>query len=382
MPASPHILFAGGGAPSQLHAGLSIAQQLEHKIPDTAITFSGPGSAEARHQVVAAGYEYLTIPARPAPSGPLQALRFVTDNLAGYCSARWMLRERKVSLVVGLGGYGSLPMVKAAACRGTPIVLLEEDVVPGKTVRWLGQRSATVCVAFEQTKPHLPVQTEVHYAGSPVHAGFEQLFHSRRCGSASHEVGQTKKRLVVLGGAQGSTALNMVVPGALRQLGPVLDDWQIIHQTGEGQLQETERRYQKSKVDALAVTYIDELAAVLFDSDLVICRSGGTTLAELALAGVPSLLVPRDEGTGGSQLANAKVYCAAGASRMVEEESQIGLFQSALTRELKQLMTCEHLRKQMRAKLVELARPHASADIATTICAALYGESAPKPLAA
>ena len=381
MPVTQHILFAGGGAPSQLNPGLSVAEQLGRRLPDAAITFSGPGIAEQRHLVRTAGYPYLSIPSRPTPRNPLQAVRFVTDNFAGYCSSRWLLREHKVSLVVGLGGYGSTPMLKAAACRGIPHILLEQNAVPSSATRWFSRTSALVCVPCDQAKPHLDVQTPVLCLGNPVAPGFEFQYRRQRQGGSQPELRSTpidkngKKRLVVLGGVGRSQALNRAVPQALKHLGDALSEWQIIHQTGEGQLQETEQRYQHAKVDAIAVTYVDELASVLFSSDLVICRAGGTTLAELALAGVPALLVPlADEDKESAQLANAKVYCAAGACRMVEESSDLQSLQGALATELKQLVTGDQLRQQLSRNIKNMARPQASAEIAEAICEALYGD--------
>ena len=389
MPTSPHVLFACGGSPSHLNPGLSVAEQLGRRLPGAGITFAGPSNVEHRHQVRTAGYEYLSIPARPTPKSTLQAIRFVTDNLAGYCSARWLLREHRVSLVVGLGGYGSTSLLRAAATRGTPYVLLEQNATPGPATRWFSRNSELVCVACEETKPHLEIQTPVLCAGNPASPRFEDHHRNSqhraiRMDQCLEQFNQTyKKRLVVLGGVGNSKILNRAVPNALKQLGSVADDWQVIHQTGGGQLLETERRYQAAEIDALAVTYVDELASVLFSSDLVICRAGGTTLAELALAGVPALLVPlSDDDPSGSQMANAKVFCAAGASRMLEESENLSVFTDALGTELKQVLCSESLREELRSNIKRLARPGASAEIAEAICETIYGRSSENLLAA
>ena len=179
--------------------------------------------------------------------------------------------------------------------------------------------------------------------------------------------------LVVLGGADGARSLNESIPGALKQLGPLKDDWQVVHQTGEGQLQETEARYHQLGVEALAVTSIDEIASVLFASDLVVCRAGGTTLAELALAGVPALLVPSPQAVDDHQIANAKVFTSAGACRLIDETSQTGALDKALARELKPLISDGQLRHDMGLRMQRLARPQASAEIASAIQDTLCG---------
>lgn len=383
MSAPQHILFACGGSPSHLNPGLSVAEHLGRLLPEVRVTFAGPGSSEQRQLVRTAGYEYLRIPARPAPRSPMQAIRFVTDNLAGYCSARWLLKEHKVTMVVGLGGYGSAALLKAAASRRTPHVLLEQNSVPGPATRWFSRTAELVCIGSKATEQHLETQTEVLCAGNPVSPGFENLHRGRQAGvcpfthGCRQEEQSHKKRLVVLGGVGKSRILNRAVPGVLQQLGTISEEWHIVHQTGQGQLRETEQRYKKAGVDALAVTYIDELASVVFSSDLVICRAGGTTLAELALAGTPALVVPLgDEDTCGGQKANALAHCAAGACRMVEESDDLAAFQSAMCGELKQLLCYEGLRLQLQANMQKLARPDAGAEVASAIYESLHAECA------
>ncbi len=382
MTAAPHVLFAGGGAAGYFFPGIAVASQLLQKLPQAMVTFAGPGRPREKHAVRTAGYQYATILSQPVPQNPLQALRFVTDNAAGYCTARWMLREKKVDLVVGLGGYTSTAAVRAAVARGIPFILLEQNALPSRTTRWLSQTAAMVCAGYTEVLPHLHVQAPVTVTGNPARPAFEQLCHRMSTEGRSLESAKIamtgeklprQKRLVVLGGAEGARSLNQSMPRALKQLGESLADWQIIHQTGEGQLQETENRYRQCGIDALTVTFIDEIASVLFASDLVVCRSGGTTLAELALTGVPAVLVPYPHVSDDHQIANAKVFASAGACRLVDETSQSGALDRALARELTPLVLDEPLRREMSLNIHALARPQAASEIATAIHDTLYG---------
>ena len=374
-------MFAGGGTPGSLFQGVAVATHLSERLPSATISFAGPGKPREKHTVRSAGFDYTLIPSQPAPQNPLQALRFVTDNVAGYCAARWVLREQNVSLVVGLGGHTSTAVVRAVAARGIPFILLEQNAIPSRTTRWLSCASAMVCAAYEEVRPHLHVQAPVTVTGNPSRPAFEQRYYRIMAGPsqgdlsslASTDVCRREKRLIVLGGAGGARSLNESMPSALRKLGESISDWRIVHQTGEGQLQETELRYRKCGVKALAVTYIDQIASVLFESDLVVCRAGGTTLAELALAGVPALLVPYPLATDDHQIANAKVIAAARACRLIDENSQSGSLDTALAHELTTLATDEQLRRTMSENMRQLARPQASADIATVIHDTLYG---------
>ena len=402
MPATAHVLFAGGGSASHLFPGMAVAEHLRRRMPNLQITFAGSGAARERHTVRIAGHHYTMIPAHSMPRNPLEAVRFVTDNVAGYCAARWMLREQRVSLVVGLGGSTSVAVVRAAVARGIPIVLLEQNAVPGRTTRWLSRAAAMVCAAFEEVRPHLHVQAPVTVTGNPSRSAFEELharIYNKRAGSSrSAELAagpppappsttitagpqlklvgdgpKRQRRLVILGGSGGARSLNESVPAAIKKLGDLMHGWQIVHQTGEGQLQETEGRYAQHGLRGLVVTHIDEIASVLFASDLVICRSGGTTLAELALAGIPAILVPFPQAADNHQTANAKVMTAAGASRMIDETQQTGALDAALARELQSLVADHALRAEMARNMQRLARPEAASQIAGAICDQLCG---------
>ena len=393
MPASPHVLFAGGGSASHLFPGMAVADHLRRRLPNIQVTFAGSGAARERHTVRIAGHHYTMIPSQSLPRNPLQAVRFVTDNVAGYCAARWMLREQRVSLVVGLGGSTSVAVVRAAVARGIPVVLLEQNAVPGRTTRWLSRAAAMVCAAFEEVRPHVHVQAPVTVTGNPSRAGFEVLYQKvygrERQGApgtgtarlatdgapALRIASETRRqrRLVILGGSGGARSLNEAVPGALAKLGDKMNGWQVVHQTGELQLQETEARYARHGLKVLAVTHIDEIASVLFASDLVVSRSGGSTLAELALAGAPAVLVPYPQAADNHQTANAKVFTAAGACRMIDESQQVGVLDAALARELDPLITDNHLRDEMARAMQRLARPNAASQIAAAITDQLCG---------
>jgi UDP-N-acetylglucosamine--N-acetylmuramyl-(pentapeptide) pyrophosphoryl-undecaprenol N-acetylglucosamine transferase len=182
-----------------------------------------------------------------------------------------------------------------------------------------------------------------------------------------------QQRLVILGGSGGARSLNEYVPAALAKLGDRMSGWQVVHQTGDGQLLETESRYAQLGLRALTVCNIDEIASVLFASDLVICRSGGATLAELALAGVPAILVPYPQAADNHQMANAKVFTAAGACRMIDETQQVGVLDAALVRELDALVTNPHVREEMGRHMQRLARPHAASQIAAAVTDQLCG---------
>jgi UDP-N-acetylglucosamine--N-acetylmuramyl-(pentapeptide) pyrophosphoryl-undecaprenol N-acetylglucosamine transferase len=258
-----------------------------------------------------------------------------------------------------------------------------------------------VCAGFEEVRPHIHVQAPVTVTGNPTRITFEELYfrtHGRqpvaeslrdsefasRRDATTHS--RRQRRLVILGGSAGARTLNEALPSALAMLGSQLAGWQIVHQTGDGQLQETEARYAQLGVRALTVTHIDEAAPVLFASDIVVCRAAGTTLAEVALAGVPAVVVPYPHAADNHQAANAKIFEAAGACRVIDETKSVataaqgstgGGLASALAGGLESLVTDGHLRSQLSEAMHRLARPHASAEIAAAITSQLCGGLSP-----
>jgi len=296
-------------------------------------------------------------------------MRFITDNVAGYWASRWYLKEHHVSLVVGLGGYASAPSVRAAMSRGIPAVLLEQNAVPSHVTRWLAGSADMICAGFDEVRAHLPADTPLVVTGNPARPIFEQLHHatiSRRPNAGDSPRG-AERRLVVIGGVGGSRSLNESMPLALSRLYDRLHGWQVVHQTGEGHLQDTLCRYRDAGVEALVVSFIDELAPLLFQSELVVCRAGGTTLSELALAGVPAVLVPYTRYAEAFQLANADVAVAAGAGTMIDESSLEGPLEEALADHVAPLLGDHARRAAMAANMRSLARPDAAALVTDTI---------------
>lgn len=371
MPAPLHILFAGGVTPSHLYPGLAVAAQVAERLPEAVVTFAGSSRSLERHAVRAAGFGYANLPSQPAPRDPLHAMRFVALNLAGYWAARWLLKEQQVSLVVGLGGPASAATARAAVSRGLPLVLLEQNVVPGRVTHWLGRSAAAVCVGFAQTGPYLPSAVSREVTGNPARPAFERLY---RQGTAKEEQ-VSENRLIVIGGAGGARSLNEFMPRALARLGDRLAGWQVVHQSGEGQLQETACRYRDAGVEALVVAYIDEMASVMFASDLVVCRSSGTTLAELALAGVPAVLVPYRPAME-YQMPNAAVYAAGGAATVIDETALAGPLDDALIEQLEPLLLDPERRSGMAASMRQFACPDAAAHVTDAIQRILGGGSA------
>jgi UDP-N-acetylglucosamine--N-acetylmuramyl-(pentapeptide) pyrophosphoryl-undecaprenol N-acetylglucosamine transferase len=368
----PHILFAGGGSGGHLFPGLAVAAHIAGQFPDAYVSFAGPGKRYERDLVTSAGYDYITIPSRGLPRRPWHVPRFLSDNLAGYFSARWMLKELHVSLVVGLGGYASAATVRAASARGIPVILLEQNAIPGRATRWLAPRASLVCGTFEAMNSYLHVRTPVHITGCPVRPEFVRLWNMRGP-TAAPDDGVTRKRLLILGGSHGARALNLHVPAAINRLQHELRGWEIIHQTGPGGVPAVQESYETCPHDTFVVSFIDDMAATLANVDLVISRAGGSTLAELAMARKPTVLIPCPQSADDHQAANARVLAAGEACCVVDQREAGNRLADVITREVSLLVNDEARRAQLANRIGSFARPAAAEHVVATVQQLIYG---------
>jgi UDP-N-acetylglucosamine--N-acetylmuramyl-(pentapeptide) pyrophosphoryl-undecaprenol N-acetylglucosamine transferase len=400
---SPHIVFAGGGTGGHLFPGLAVAEQIgknlgsPHPLPlsqrergdleNIRITFAGTGKAFERREVAAAGWDYVAIPSAPAPErkSVSKILPFAVGCFRGYWAAMRFLVKEKVAAVVGLGGYGGAMMSLAAANRGIPLVLLEQNVVPGKATQWLADKADLVCTSFPETEIYFSKKCRVRCTGNPVRSGFLNLRRQNKSSNESHSLPlsphplplsqrergdfeQTMPVLLVLGGSGGARSLNEHVPSALEQLREHLAGWRIVHQTGEAALSATRARYEQLALPAETFPFLDHLPGILAETGLVVSRAGGTALAEIAAAGVPAVLIPYPHAKGRHQQTNAEYYAGAGAAAMAFEQPDGGSFEQALAQAIRPLLIDALCRNRMARAMRRLARPEAAAAVADIVC--------------
>ncbi len=309
--------------------------------------------------------------------------------------------------MVGLGGYASAPAAKAAARADVPLILLEQNAVPGKVTRWLAADATLICAAMAEAKTALPPKCPIYVTGNPIYSNRGTSLFRRRdpdalydgpprpslskksalaTASQRHRTSlsikpgldthdRRRRTLLILGGSGGAQALNENVPHVLAAARAKLDGWQVLHQSGPPGFEATCRLYGRLGIDAEVVPFIDSMAEVLGRADLTISRAGGSTLAELASAGVPALLVPYPLAAADHQRHNAEVYEAAGAAIAIDQRG-LGdrLLQMCLTRVVAELLGNTDRRLSMAASMRRLARPHATEDVVGLILEALRGQ--------
>ncbi len=353
-----HIAFSGGGTGGHLFPGLAVAQRLARRMPRARITFVGGGRAFERCHVAAAGFEYLALPCRAAPRRLRQLPGFLSQNLAGHLSARRFVRREAVSLVVGLGGYASVPVARAAAKDNVKLVLIEQNTLPGRANRWLARWADAVCVAFDETAANLPRRCTVHVTGTPIRE--KQL-----AGTLFPQ--PATKRLAVLGGSAGAKTINENVPRALYKVRHRLDGWEIVHLTGETHLESTRVLYRKLGIEASVWPFIADVPELLDHSDLTICRGGGSTLAEVAAAGAPAVILPYPHAAADHQRKNAELFSQSGGCVLLDEREVDGRLDDRLAESLDGLLGDDARRQRISQTVRQLGRPEAAETIVDLI---------------
>ncbi|HUY34639.1 MAG TPA: undecaprenyldiphospho-muramoylpentapeptide beta-N-acetylglucosaminyltransferase [Pirellulales bacterium] len=357
----PHIVFSGGGTLGHLFPGLAVAEQLALAEPSARITFAGGGRECERRRVHARGFDYLPVACRAWPRRPWGAGQFIAGNVAGFLTARRFLRRRRVAAVVGLGGFVSAPLAKAAESLQLPLVLLEQNAFPGRVNRWLAPRAALVCAAFDSVRTWLPRRVNLLVTGTPVRSDFA------RCAAAKPA---RRRLLIVLGGSRGAESLNHVLPQFAGRI--VEAGWRVVHQAGEAGAADTSKRYRSCGVAAEVVSFIDDMPGLLSRAGLVVCRAGGTTLAELAVTGTPAIVCPYPHAADDHQRRNALEFAALGACMVVDQretnDARLGDVVSALIADADQ-------RERMSRAMRRLAHPEAAGRIADLILEASVGNA-------
>lgn len=354
MGAGLRVVIAGGGTGGHLYPGLAVARALIARVPGARVTFAGTSQGIEARVVPREGFELDVIRSGglkgKSAAGRVRGVALLPASLA---DAWTVLSRRRPDLVIGVGGYSSGPVVLAAALRGIPTMLIEQNAVPGLTNRLLGRVVDAAAVTFDSTRERFGRKGFV--SGNPVRAEFftgGDGASQRGEGAAPSGVG-----VLVFGGSQGAHAVNMAMAAAAARLAQLRPTLRITHQTGERDVDAVRGAYAAAGVAADVEPFLYDMAARLRDADFVICRAGATTLAELAAAGKPSILVPLPTATDDHQRRNAELLAGAGAAEVVLQSDRLA---SDLVDRIAALAGNAARRQAMSAAARALARPDAA----------------------
>ena len=349
------VLFAGGGTGGHLFPGIALAEEFKQRDPEIKIVFAGTRRGLEARVIPEIGYPlvFLKVQGLVGVKG-LKRLKALFNFPKAVIQALILLVRYRPTLVVGLGGYASAPVLLAAMVAGLPWVLQEQNAFPGLVNRLLAPFAGAVFIAFDKAREQLKSKKIYNY-GNPLRAHLQT-----QAVEKDKKAGADGFNILVVGGSQGARVLNQVVPQAVAALAGQYPDLQIVHQSGKHGFAEVNRAYADSNCQVEVKEFINDIGSCYLAADLVICRAGALTLAELAEVGKAAILVPFPHAAHDHQLFNARAFAEKGAA-IVQIESEFTV--AGLQEEIERLITNPKSRKEMSQAAAELARPQARAEI-------------------
>jgi UDP-N-acetylglucosamine--N-acetylmuramyl-(pentapeptide) pyrophosphoryl-undecaprenol N-acetylglucosamine transferase len=307
------LMIAGGGTGGHIYPAIAIAREFVARDASRKVVFVGTQKGLEKTIVPKAGFplEFIDVGALKGKGG-LDLLRNIARLPLGFIDAWKHVGRHRPSVVLGVGGYSSGPVLVAAKLRGVPTIIHEANAFPGLANRVLARWTTTVAVAFAEALPRMKRKDGV-VTGNPIRKEFFDL-------GAQPKPAGARKRLLVFGGSQGSRVLNDAMAGALLFLARLKDTLEIVHQTGPNELPKVQAAYRQSAfTNARVVPYLDPIANEIAAADLVVSRAGAMTIGELAALGRAAILVPFAAATNNHQELNARVVEAAGGAGVITE---------------------------------------------------------------
>jgi UDP-N-acetylglucosamine--N-acetylmuramyl-(pentapeptide) pyrophosphoryl-undecaprenol N-acetylglucosamine transferase len=344
-------VIAGGGTGGHLFPGMAIAEAFLEREKGNEVLFIGTERGiEAR--VLAGGkFPLKMIQARPIKGrsliGKLKALwslpMAVSEALA-------ILKEFQPQMVLGVGGYASGPALVAASLLGMKRAIHEQNVIPGMTNRLLKRVSQKIFVSFEETKRYFPEKKTV-VTGNPIR---KEILKGRERKKGD------RFTLLIFGGSAGAHRINVSMMEALASLNEIKSSLKIIHQTGKDDLDFVLKGYEEKGFDAVVRPFIEEMAATYQMADLVVCRAGASTVAELAVCGRAAILIPYPFAAHNHQRINAQKLVERGAAKMIEDGTLNG---PLLAKTILDLYSHPEELRRMEEKIQPVGRPRAAEEI-------------------
>lgn len=363
---TPTVLFAAGGTGGHIYPALAVADALCELVPGTRVAFVGTAHGLESHIVPRHGrYPLELIDVRFLKGvGALKTVKHLALlPRAGWQSWR-LLRRYQPDLVVGAGGYASGPVVGMAALTGRCSAIMEQNAIPGLTNRVLSRFVRRIFVSFEAERYGAAFKPDkVRALGNPVR--------SMQVDAPDVARSPGRRHVLIFGGSQGARSLNEEMPRILASLGADGADLVVRHQSGRGRDAPVREAYasQGFAGQATVSEFIDDMPGAYAWADLVVCRAGATTCAELKAAGKPAVLVPFPHAAHNHQEKNALAMVEAGAAQMVRDDEMKGAHMAEV---LRRCMAEPEATQRMAARATELAQPRAAHDVARE-CLALMG---------
>jgi len=348
--------MAGGGTGGHLFPALALVEEFRSRDADIDVVFIGGRGGLEEKIVPGCGYplELLDVEGIKRRTG-LKRIRAVLKAARATLKAIGMLRELRPDGVIGSGSYSSAPVVLAARLLGIKTAILEQNALPGLTNRILGRVVDRIYVSFEQARAFFPGRKSV-FSGNPVR--IEIL---KRAGEPKKRGRDSRFTLLVFGGSQGAVSINAAFLDATEYLTDIWNSMRVVHQTGTEGYEKVVEAYRRKGMKAEVHAFIDDMGAAYAEADLVVCRAGATSLAEITALGLAAILIPYPFASDDHQSVNARCLSESGAAALIPHTRLTGC---ALADEIRRLYENPNDLRSARDASLRLGKPDAARTIA------------------
>jgi UDP-N-acetylglucosamine--N-acetylmuramyl-(pentapeptide) pyrophosphoryl-undecaprenol N-acetylglucosamine transferase len=302
------VLIAAGGTGGHIYPGIAVAKEIMRRNEASEVLFVGTSRGLEKRIVPENGFQLSLITSAGLKNvGVIGKLKGLGILPISFVEAARLLREFRPDVVVGAGGYVSGPVLLIASLLRFPTLVMDSNALPGFTNRKLARFIDKAALTFDEALPFFGDKGVV--TGNPVRKEFFDVQRKKR---------GDKTSVLVFGGSQGARAINNAMMSALPLLESRADKLRIVHQTGEADFENTREMYARSRIDDHDVRpFISDMFVEFGNADIVVCRAGAATCAELAAAGKASIMIPLPTAADDHQRKNAEAFERAGASRML-----------------------------------------------------------------
>lgn len=359
----PRIVISGGGTGGHIYPAIGIAKELTQLDTGTEIVFVGGVDRLESTLVPQHGFHFLPISVAGFPRKlTWRWIPVIYKVCSGLVQSLGLLKKLKPTVVIGTGGYVCGPVLLAAILLGIPTVIQEQNAVPGLTNRILARWTKTIYLALETAGTHFPTEKTV-VMGNPIRRTIGSV---ERNSETYDSLGldPERKTVFVMGGSQGAQAINQNMMEALDALESVHQRLQFVHQTGEADYEAVNARYQTSSIRHFVQPYFDPIETIYSIADLMVCRAGGMTIAEITACGIPAIFVPLPTAAGDHQRLNAQAIANTGGGVVLDQRTLTG---SELAEAIIRIIDNPEKHQEMAYRSRQLGNPHAGEEIAQSI---------------
>ena len=359
MKDNPKFIISGGGTGGHIYPAIAIANELKNRFPKADILFVGASDKMEMQKVPQAGYPIKGLwIAGIQRKLTLQNAMFPLKLMSSLAKSFGILRGFKPDVVIGTGGFASGAVLKVASMMGTPTVIQEQNSYPGITNKLLSKKANKICVAYENLERFFPKETMI-LTGNPVRQDLISVSEKRSEAIAYFKLNPAKKTLLVLGGSLGARRINQLIAKELDFL--LSQNVQIIWQCGKLYFEEYKHFNDRENVQVLS--FIDRMDLVYAAVDVVISRSGASSVSELCIVGKPVLFIPSPNVAEDHQTKNAKAIVDKNGALLLKESDLDAQFETVF----QELISNNEKQNQLSANIKQLALPNATKAIVDEI---------------